>query len=249
MSPPLALTCDAFISYYNTSAARSRANARERSTEINAVFACERPFDEINTTTVALRPKSLPSFGPTIHMADSSSTILIVPGVNNSGPSHWQSLWQDKYRGARRVNQRNWDWPECDEWTSELGRTLADAPGDVVLVAHSLGCLTVAHWADRDRGKEAHRVRGALLVAPVDLEEPEYPPGVGGFTPLPATALPFPSITVGSTDDDYCAIKRAEEFARSWGSRFVNAGAAGHINAASGYGEWPAGEELLRELL
>lgn len=172
-------------------------------------------------------------------------SIVIIPGINNSGPEHWQSIWQAKYRRAVRVEQQNWDWPERDAWVEELGCALDKMAGEVVLVAHSLGCLTVAHWAVAQK----RRIGGALLVAPVDLERPEYPPGVGGFTPTPTAPLPFRSIVVASTNDEYCSIERAREFAHAWGSRLVNIGDCGHINAAAGFGEWPGGEELLNELL
>lgn len=175
-----------------------------------------------------------------------SAPIIIVPGVGNSGPEHWQSIWQAKYAGSLRVEQEHWGLPEREAWVAGLNRALDSARGEApVIVAHSLGCLTVAHWALF----AGHPVKGALLVAPVDLETPDYPPGVGGFTPTPMNKLLFPSVVVGSSDDDYCSLARAEEFARAWGSRFVNAGAVGHINAATGYGEWPEGEELLKELL
>lgn len=174
-----------------------------------------------------------------------SATVLIVPGVGNSGPDHWQSIWQAKDARALRAEQENWDFPERDEWVAGLDRAAKNIAGEIVVVAHSLGCLAAVHWALAEKPL----LRGALLVAPVDLETPDYPPGVGGFTPIPLTKLSFPSIVVGSTNDSYCSLARAEEFARAWGSQFVNLGAADHINAAAGYGEWPQGEELLKELL
>src|SRR5262249_23121837 len=107
------------------------------------------------------------------------------------------------------------------------------------------GCLAVVHWAMG----EPHDVVGALLVAPPDVEQPEAPPSVRDFAPIPLALLPFPSIVVASTDDLYASFERAEEFARAWGSRFVSAGAAGHLNTDAGYGPWPAGERLLEELM
>ncbi|MEJ7710779.1 MAG: alpha/beta hydrolase [Pyrinomonadaceae bacterium] len=174
-----------------------------------------------------------------------SAVLLIVPGVNNSGPEHWQSIWQAKYTGARRAQQENWDLPDRDDWVAGLDRAVQTIEGEFVIVAHSLGCITAVHWAVLSVKRLA---KGALLVAPVDLETPDYPPGVGGFTPTPMSKLPFPSIVVGTTNDEYCTLARAEQFARAWGGRFVDAGASGHINSASGYGEWPEGENLLNTL-
>jgi predicted alpha/beta hydrolase family esterase len=114
-----------------------------------------------------------------------------------------------------------------------------------VLVAHSLGCVTVAHWATDHR----HEVAGALLVAPPDVEHDWAAEVVRDFAPIPLAPLPFASIVVASTDDPYADIGRAESWACAWGSRFVSLGPAGHINADSGFGPWPEGLALLDELI
>ena len=170
--------------------------------------------------------------------------VLLVPGLGNSGPLHWQSQWAEQYR-YRRVELPDWDAPQCAAWLPALDAAVAAAPPGVVLVAHSLGCLAVAHWARRS----PRPVGGALLVAPADVEQPDFPPEAQGFAPVPLRPLPFPSIVVASSNDEYVSLARAAEFARSWGSRLVEAGAMGHLNSASNLGRWPAGHALLRELL
>jgi len=126
-----------------------------------------------------------------------------------------------------------------------LETAVAAAGDDVVLIAHSAGCALVAFWA----AATSLRVRGALLVAPSDTEAPSYPIGPTGWRPLPLVPLPFPSIVVASSNDEFATLDRARLFADSWGSRLVDLGAAGHINAESGLGCWPRGRELLAELL
>jgi predicted alpha/beta hydrolase family esterase len=37
--------------------------------------------------------------------------LLIVPGLHDSGPTHWQSWLQALHRGALRVQQRDWNDP------------------------------------------------------------------------------------------------------------------------------------------
>jgi hypothetical protein len=170
---------------------------------------------------------------------------LIVPGLFNSGPDHWQSVWERHHPEYRRVAQRDWEHPHRADWVATLDEAVGAAPTPVVLVAHSLGCVAVAHWAARQR----HRVAGALLVAPPDVEAAAAPRVVRDFAPIPLAPLPFRSIVVASTDDPYAGFTRAEAWAAAWGSRFVSAGAAGHINSDAGYGPWPAGERLLAELL
>jgi len=170
---------------------------------------------------------------------------LILPGLYDSGPEHWQSLWERDDPTFTRVVQRDWENPIRQEWVAELEGAVTATGPDVVLVGHSTGCALVAYWA----AATPLTVRGALLVAPSDTEAPSYPLGPTGWQPMPLTALKFPSIVVASSNDEYASLDRARLFADSWGSRFVPIGAAGHINAESGLSCWPRGRELLGELL
>jgi predicted alpha/beta hydrolase family esterase len=170
--------------------------------------------------------------------------VLIVPGYGDSGPEHWQSLWEAAHSDFRRVAQRDWLYPVCAEWVATLEGAIRDAGTPVVLVAHSLGCLAVAHCA---RGRDLP-VHAALLVAPADVERPDFPPVTEGFAPIPLARLPFPSILVASRNDTFTDFARSTELARAWGSRLVDAGASGHLNGDSGFGPFPLGESLLAEL-
>jgi uncharacterized protein len=177
--------------------------------------------------------------------------ILILPGLGGSGPEHWQTLWQARDPRCVRVDQRDWDRPDRGEWVRALDAAVAAGHGPVVLVAHSLACALVAHWT-RERGAAGAcaRVTGALLVAPADVEAPErMPPETHSFAPLPLEPLPFPAVVVASQDDPFVAIERARRFAVSWGARFVDAGARGHLNAASELGLWDEGWRHLEGLL
>ena len=171
-------------------------------------------------------------------------TVLVLPGYDSSGPDHWQSLWERAHPEYRRVQQRSWTEPVCDEWVAALDAAVVAAPPPVVLVAHSLGCLAVAHHAAR----HGRPVRGALLVATPNADDPAFPPIIMGFRPIPRARLPFPSILVASSDDWYMMPEDAEALARAWGSRFVLLDKAGHVNADAGFGPWPEGERLLAEL-
>ena len=172
--------------------------------------------------------------------------ILLLPGWQNSGPLHWQSLWQDQF-GYGRVEQHDWLRPLRGDWIARLEDVLLSLDGPAVLVAHSMGCQLVAAWAAISNS--THRVKAALLVAPGDAEREELRPVLGSWSPLVLTALPFPSTLVASTDDPYCTLARATQLANAWGSRLVNLGARGHINAESGLGDWPGGQALLQELI
>jgi hypothetical protein len=169
---------------------------------------------------------------------------LILPGIGGSGPGHWQSLWQAADPGLVRVEQRDWERPERAEWIVRLEAAVRAAGPDVVLVAHSLACLQVAHWA----GETRLAARGALLVAPPDPEGAEFPVVARAFAPAPERRLPFRSVVAASATDPYCPLERARRLADAWGARFVELGDAGHVNTASGHGPWPEGLELLREI-
>ena len=174
-----------------------------------------------------------------------NASVLIVPGLHDSGPEHWQSRWERARGDCRRVEQRDWQTPARADWVAALDAAVATMRGPPVLVAHSLGCCTVAHWA----ASGGARARGALLVAPSDVEAASFPRGTLGFAPMPMQRLPFPAIVVASDDDEYVTPARAAAFAQAWGARLVGIGRAGHIDSASGLGSWLDGQRLLEELL
>ena len=175
-----------------------------------------------------------------------SATILILPGYGDSGPGHWQTLWERRH-GYARVVQDDWERPALDAWKQRLDEAMARASGAVVLVAHSLGCALVAHCATEAC---AARIAAALLVAPPDVDEVcHLLPEIESFAPMPLRRLPFPAVVVGSTNDPYAEPARVRAFAAAWGARLVELDGAGHVNVESGHGEWPEGHRLLAELL
>jgi predicted alpha/beta hydrolase family esterase len=172
--------------------------------------------------------------------------ILILPGWQNSGPDHWQSRWEAQH-GYRRVDQHDWMQPRRGDWIARLEDVILSTDGPVVLVAHSLGCILTAAWAQVSRSTA--RVQGALLVAPGDAEREALRPVLPSWSPIVRQHLPFPSVLVGSRNDPYCSFERAQGLASDWGSRFIDAGERGHINAESGLGDWPEGHARLLELM
>jgi len=172
------------------------------------------------------------------------SKIFIVPGLGNSGEQHWQTLWENQFTFTR-IQQREWDKPDQNEWIETIDKTLKSFPLDeIILIGHSLACTTIAFWSE----KYGRKIKGALLVAPSDTEAESYPPGTTGFKPMCLHNLPFPSITITSSDDYYVSLARATFFANAWGSEFINVGIAGHINVGSGFGPWDEGLKFLEKL-
>ena len=174
------------------------------------------------------------------------ANILLLPGWQNSGPDHWQRLWEAEY-GYACIDQHDWQRPLRGDWISRLEDVLLQQKGPTVLVAHSLGCLLVAAWAAHSRNPQL--VQAALLVAPGDVEREALRPVLTSWSPIPLQPLPFKSVLVGSRNDLFCSFERAGQFASAWGSELVDAGSVGHLNAESGLGKWPAGHDLLQKLI
>ena len=172
--------------------------------------------------------------------------ILLLPGWQNSDAPHWQSRWEAVH-GDQRVEQHEWMHPRRGDWLARLEEEVLAAPGPVALVAHSLGCILVAAWAAHSRNTD--KVRAALLVAPGDLERDDLRQMIPGWAPIVRQRLPFPSLLIAANDDPYCDAARSRQLAADWGARFVDAGAAGHLNGESGLGDWPQGRALLNDLL
>ncbi len=171
-----------------------------------------------------------------------STHYLIVPGYGNSGENHWQTHFEHQLPGAKRVEQKNWEQPICADWVDAIDTAVRACPSnDVVLIGHSLGCIAIAHWAQQ----HAVVIRGALLVAPADLENPHEELPIQGFIPIPLLSLPFPSIVVASNNDPWASLERSRFFSEKWGSRLIFLENAGHINADAGFGEWKEGLQLL----
>ena len=174
---------------------------------------------------------------------------LIVPGLHDSGPDHWQTRWLVCRDDCARVELGRWSEPSRTLWMSRLDRAVARSREPVVLVAHSLGCHAVAWWANEASAPRSEKVRGALLVAPPDVDRADAVPLLKPFAPTPDRALPFRSILAASRDDDYATFERSRWMAERWGSELIDFGRQGHLNAETRLGDWNDGQALLRSLI
>ncbi|HDR9588107.1 TPA: serine hydrolase family protein [Burkholderia stabilis] len=178
-------------------------------------------------------------------------TILIVPGLRDHVEDHWQTHLERRLPNARSVAPLEADKLSRAARVAALDAALAAIDGPVILVAHSAGVMIAVHWA-----RQATRaIHGALLAAPADLDAPMpdgYPTpdaiDAHGWTPVPTERLPFPSIVAASRNDPLARFERAEALAAGWGSKLVDLGEVGHLNPASGYGEWHDAERLIGEV-
>ncbi len=176
---------------------------------------------------------------------NTAATVLVLPGWQGSGPDHWQSVWERSH-GDQRVQQHDWDLPLRGDWICQLEQAVLDRPQPILLVAHSLGCHLVAGWAACSR--HTARVRGALLVAPPDLQRADLPAALHSWRGHAPQPLPFAAHLVSSDDDPYCSAAAAIALAAAWRARHTELPALGHINTGSGLGDWPQGRAWLLEL-
>lgn len=171
------------------------------------------------------------------------TVYLILPGYGNSDGAHWQTFFEKMLPNVVRVHQKSWDKPVCEDWIETINEAVKMYdPTNVVLVSHSLGGIAIAHWAAKCKIK----IKGAMLVAPPDLDAPWQDLGLESFAPMPLLTFPFPSVVVASTNDNWMFVDRSVFFAEKWGSKLLFIDNAGHINAASGYGKWQEGLDILK---
>lgn len=168
------------------------------------------------------------------------SDVIILPGLGGSGEGHWQTLWERQDPRMRRLQPSSWDRPELSDWIAALDREIARSQTPPVLVAHSLACQFIAHWAS----VRTASILGAFMVAAPDPTGDIYLSEAPSFADPPRQRLPFPTLLVTSTDDPYGSYEHSRHCAESWGSTLADVGPLGHINAASGIGDWPQGKAL-----
>lgn len=165
--------------------------------------------------------------------------VLIIPGLFNSGPRHWQTLLEHKYSYCHRIIQDDWSRPDLLSWKRNVLEVIEGQTAPVVLVAHSFGCLVTASlFAHRNL-----KIKGALMVAPAS------PAHFNLVNAMPFEPLPFHSTLVSSRNDDWCASHEARFWADTWGSEHIDLGEAKHINVDAGFGHWPLAEEYIESLV
>ena len=175
-------------------------------------------------------------------------TCLTLPGLNGSGPDHWQTRWEAR-GDCERVQFGCWSSPDRAAWLARLDEAVARASARVILVAHSLGCHAAAWWAATAPAAHLAKVASAMLVAPPDLDGDTLMEPLRPFAPPPRGPLPFASLLVASRDDPYAAFRSSERLAEHWAATLVDAGRKGHLNAQSCLGDWPEGRALLVRLI
>lgn len=164
---------------------------------------------------------------------------LIVPGLRNSDERHWQSLWQTRIPGAKRIHVDDWATPNLTTWREGIKAELNKLDRPAVLIAHSFGTLASVSIA----AEFPEKVAGILLVAPAD------PNKFGIAEQLPQDFLPVPAKVIASSDDPWMTETKAAYWALLWGADYLRFKDVGHINSESKLGYWADGVAELRGLV
>lgn len=164
---------------------------------------------------------------------------LILHGWGGSDSPHWQAWLAGEiakdYGTVSFPLLDNAHFPSKNRWMKQVKSLLAQFKPDVV-VCHSLGCTLWFHLCHEG---EISPVEKLLLVAPPRLTcELET---LKSFFPLEAPVSLFANevMLVTSDNDPYMSRDEALKLQNSTGVEMKVLTNAGHINADSGYGEWP----------
>ncbi|MDT8311513.1 MAG: alpha/beta fold hydrolase [Methylophaga sp.] len=182
-----------------------------------------------------------------------TTRILTVPGFHGSDAAHWQSWLEKEFAGSERLTGVNWESPNLYAWAETLEKQIDSKAEQVILVAHSFGCLVSAVMASW----RPEKVAGVILVAPAAPERfsLEGPIELGQknianiVSSLPDQRLNTLGVLVASENDPWMPAVQADQLSRDWSLAFYNAGQAGHINSESGYGEWPLVKDFVSAML
>lgn len=180
-----------------------------------------------------------------------SVTVLFVPGLRDHVEGHWQTHAARALPGSVTVDPLTTDRLSRAARVAAVDAALNAIDGEVVIAAHSAGCLMIAHWAENP----TRRIKGALLATPADVEQP-LPPGypslddldANDWLPIARSRLPFPAIVAASRNDPLCSFEKVADLAWSWGAWLHDAGDVGHLNPPAGYGPWPEALPLIERL-
>ncbi|WP_022942737.1 RBBP9/YdeN family alpha/beta hydrolase [Psychromonas hadalis] len=172
-------------------------------------------------------------------------TIVNVPGYTNAGPAHWQTLLEEKLANVKRVQQQDWLSPDRELWIQGIENTVSKIDGDIILVGHSCGAVAIAQWA---LACDSHKVKGALLVAPADIDRESAIAPIHVQRPLPEHTLPFTTKLIYSDNDEHSSVLRSEKMGKDWGSELILVKGASHFHTDAGFGEWPEAEKWIEQL-
>lgn len=147
--------------------------------------------------------------------------VLLITGRGQGDDNRWIKSWQLARDDTQWVELGEWDAPHRNTWVNKLNLAIHYAERPVILVAHDIGCLAVAWWAEYEQPVPNELVAGALLVAPPDVDRPGADPRLAPFGACPRRTLPFPSFVVADRYASQPQLVTSTQLASDWGSSFT----------------------------
>jgi len=171
--------------------------------------------------------------------------VLLLHGWGGSDFPHWQSHLASElaknYGSVSFFRFSDVDSPKLGVWLNELKQELQDFQPNIV-ICHSLANTLWFHLCNSQR---INTIEKLYLVAPPSMhcEVPE----LSEFFPLqtPTNLFAKDTLLITSTNDPYLTQEEANKLQKSLDITMKVLQDAGHINAESGFGEWPW---MLKEL-
>src|SRR3546814_18749020 len=101
-----------------------------------------------------------------MHSATIRHKILTIPGLNNSGPTHWQSLWEHRFPHSERTALGRWDHPDQAEWVRQIAAANEEDSEHVLVAAHRPGNPPFPHSFAVPTAPTPHPTAGHLPPPP-----------------------------------------------------------------------------------
>lgn len=173
--------------------------------------------------------------------------FLNLPGIGDSGETHWQTNWEKSFPEIKRVIQKDWECPDREVWIKNLESYIQKYnKKPIILISHSLGGGAIIH---ADHLNKLAGVKGIFMIALPDIEREDFPKDCSGFVPMPKIKSSIPGIMVSSENDEWCAIEVAEKWSSSLGIPLMNIGKKQHICGSEEFETWEEGKKLLLNFL
>jgi uncharacterized protein len=171
------------------------------------------------------------------------SNIVIVPDHGGVDARHWLAHWRSNYPRVMRLAGHDTHELSCRKWVRGIDEAVAACGPHTTIVAHGLGCLAVAHWAQIS----TRPIDAAMLVSVSDPASERFPKNASGFRPVPRSVLPFRTLIVATeTDGDY---RHALDRAHEWDASLVVVGRISHDTHPQARQTWDEGLNLLWNLV
>ena len=167
--------------------------------------------------------------------------VLLIPNDHAERDTPWIARLERDLPNCRRLDLGMWENPHRNTWVNKINLAIHRADKPVVLVAHGLGCVALAWWAEFESPAYGDPVTAALMLSPPDVDRPGIDPRLARFSSCPRQPLPFESILVADKQSPAPARSTLCTLAQDWGSTFMEVeGVSSYCDTPSSLTSWPS---------